>query len=142
VIASAPGFGSFVLANDRQNPVDTPLPGTTGGFFTAEIAPGSSFSGLKLLDADLGGGGRLMAWNGSAWIQLPNQTYSAGPPPSISVTIPVGSALLKLSRIIVAPALPSNLLIPPVRIRPWRNGRFTVSVKPPGPGRVDVLITA
>lgn len=38
--------------------------------------------------------------------------------------------------------LPSNRLIGPPRLRAFANGRFIVTVSVPGPGRVDIMLTA
>jgi 6-phosphogluconolactonase (cycloisomerase 2 family) len=37
---------------------------------------------------------------------------------------------------------PRNQLVAPPRLKPNSNGQFTVTVKVPGPGRVDILVTA
>jgi hypothetical protein len=38
--------------------------------------------------------------------------------------------------------LPSNRLVRRPRLKPYSNGRFTVVVRVPGPGRVDIMVTA
>jgi hypothetical protein len=139
---SAPGMGSFTLSADPGNPVGSRLTGSTGGFFSVELTPGSSFAGVQITDSHLNGGRRLMVWDGKAWVELPGQVFSPGPPPSVTVTIPAGSPLLKLSQLQIAPALPTNHVVPRPKPEPERGGGFTIPVKVPGRGRVDVLITA
>jgi autotransporter-associated beta strand protein len=139
---TASGAGSFTLSQRHSNPAASRLPGGTGAFLTLQVTPGSQFSGLKFTDADLRGGRRLMVLHNRTWIQLPHQSYSPGPPRAVTATIPAGSPLWKLSRIVIGAALPDNHLANRPQPKPTSTGVFTVPVKIPGPGRVDVLITA
>ena len=139
---SATGLGSFLLSQLPHNPTGAKLTGTTGGFFTIALTPRGSLGGLTITDSHLNGGRTLMAWNGQKWVQLPGQHYSPGPPPSISVSIPAGSPLLKHGQLAIAAALPDNHLVSRPALKPGRNGTFLISVKVPGPGRVDIMGTA
>lgn len=138
----APGMGSFTLSLDRTNPSGRRLLGTTGGFFTVQVTPGSAFSGLTITDTHLNGGRRLMVWDGRRWAPLSGQVYSPGPRPSVTVTIPAGSPLLKLSQLTFAAALPENHLLSRPVLEAECDGTFVIRAKVPGPGTVDVMTSA
>lgn len=139
---SAAGTGSFTLSQLVSDPVGSRLWGSTNGFVVVQVTPGSSFTSLTLTDQHLNGGRRLMVWNGHAWVQLPGQSYSAGTPASVTVTIPAGSPLLALPQLVIGSALPENRLSARPQLKVAPDGVFTLAVKVPGPGRIDVLITA
>jgi N-acetylneuraminic acid mutarotase len=137
----AAGAGSFTLSAMRSNPVGPPLWRGTRSFFTLQLTPGSRLRGVQIVDRRLNGGRRVLVWDGARWTE-PDQTYHPGSPASVAITLPAGSPLLALPRLTFGGAQPENRLIPPPRIRAARNGTFRITARVPGPGRLQVLITA
>jgi putative cell wall-binding protein len=64
-----------------------------GEYFDVRVASESSFSSFSVKDCNLNGGGRVFWWNPSAnsgsgaWQRVSDQTYSAGPPACVTITI-------------------------------------------------------
>jgi hypothetical protein len=84
--------------------------------------------GVCVIDANQAGNGNYLA--------------SAQSEQKVTVTAPVAGQQTGTSISTPVSVLPRNHFVDPPRYTARRNGSFVVSVKVPGPGRVDVMITA
>jgi hypothetical protein len=85
-------------------------------------------AGLCIIDANQTGNGNYLA--------------SAQGQQNVTVTAPVAGQETGTGISTPVTILPRNHFVDPPRYRARSNGSFVVSVKVPGPGRVDVMITA
>jgi len=77
--ATATGIGTVTVAQYAANPVMALPPNPVGAYFDVNMASGSLFSALTLVDCNLGGGDTVYWWDASAaaWSLVSNQTYDA-----------------------------------------------------------------
>ena len=106
---NAVGEGSLTVSQYGSDPVGQPAFSAAGEFFDVALASGSSFTGLTITDCNLNGGTSLQWWNGSAWIAVSPQSYSAGPPACVTATLGTGSSptIAQLTGTVFAVAKPS-----------------------------------
>jgi hypothetical protein len=122
---------SYTVAGAPSLVIVTPASGATYAFGQKVLA---SFS-----CADGPSGPGLSSCTGTAANGAPIDTSTAG---TRTFTVTALSADGQtLSQTITYKVLPSNKLIS-VHPKPHSNGTFTVTVKVPGPGTVDILVTA
>ena len=98
----------------------------TGVCSIAGAAVSFTGAGACVIDADQAGNGNYLASKTSqqtVTVTAPSVSQQAGTGPVVSV-------------------LPSNHFVEPPRYTARRNGSFFISVRVPGPGRIDVMITA
>jgi Putative Ig domain len=98
----------------------------TGVCSIAGAAVSFTGAGACVIDADQAGNGNYLASKTSqqtVTVTAPSVTQQTGPGPVVSV-------------------LPPNHFVEPPRYTARRNGSFFISVRVPGPGRIDVMITA
>lgn len=76
VTATATGTGTVSVAQFAGNPAGTASFNSAGAYFDVNIAPGSSFTSLTIVDCALNGGKRVYWWNGTAWLLASDQTYN------------------------------------------------------------------
>jgi len=77
--ATATGSGTVTVAQYAANPVVALPPNPAGAYFDVNVASGSLFSALTMVDCNLGGGDTVYWWDASAaaWSLVSNQTYDA-----------------------------------------------------------------
>ncbi len=81
VTVAATGDGTVnVGAYGATNPETTGFTGTTNDYFDVDLSPSSTFTAVTVTDCSLNGGDILNWWNGSGWVQVAPQNYSATPP--------------------------------------------------------------
>jgi hypothetical protein len=107
---SANGEGSLTVSQYGSDPVGSPTFSASGVYLDVEGASGSSFSGLTITDCNLNGATSLEWWNGSAWLAVSPESYSAGPPKCVTATLDSTSSptIAGLSGTVFAGALPAT----------------------------------
>ncbi|HUA06517.1 MAG TPA: hypothetical protein VMB27_21610 [Solirubrobacteraceae bacterium] len=101
-------------------------------------------AGVCIIDANQGGNGNYLASAPSQQtltVTVPVATQQTGPG-GVPVTGPVVNPQTGTGSSTPVSILPPNHFVDPPRYKARSNGSFTVSVKVPGPGRIDVMITA
>jgi hypothetical protein len=82
VTVSGTGDGTVNVGGQyATDPETTAVPGATNEYFDVDLSPGNTFTAATVKDCNLGGGELLYWWNGSAWVLVSPQSYSATPPP-------------------------------------------------------------
>jgi hypothetical protein len=76
-VSGAGGSGTVATALYANYPGGTPVLGSSGAYFDAYMAPGSTFSSATIVDCDLNGGSQVQWWNGTAWVPVSKQTFNA-----------------------------------------------------------------
>ena len=129
--------GSYTVAAtaDSGLPVALSIDPASGTGVCSIVGAVVSFSaaGVCIIDADQAGDGNYLA---SALSQQTVTATVAGASQQ-GVNPPTGTGGSRPVSV-----LPPNHFVDPPRYQARRNGSFIVSVKVPGPGRVDVMITA
>jgi hypothetical protein len=75
---TATGIGAVTIAQYSSAPVNAPHSFQGSGvYFDIHIAPGSTFSSMTIVFSNLGGTTSIKWWNGSSWVNVSPQTYSA-----------------------------------------------------------------
>ncbi|MHB1486855.1 MAG: beta strand repeat-containing protein [Acidimicrobiales bacterium] len=99
VTVTGNGMGAFTLAQYGADPASGATFVATGQYFDVHVAAGSSFTSMTITDCNLSGGNNFEWFNpaatgpngaAGAWQSVvgdPGPTYSAGPPPCVSVTL-------------------------------------------------------
>jgi ribosomal protein L24E len=107
---SANGEGSLTVSQYGSDPVGSPTFAASGEYLDIEVASGSSFSSLTITDCNLNGATSLEWWNGSAWLAVSPESYSAGPPKCVTATLDSTSSptIADLSGTVFAGALPAT----------------------------------
>jgi hypothetical protein len=92
--ASATGVGALTVAQYASDPVSTPTFSSAGEYFDVDLSAGNTFTTTTINDCNLNGGLGLEWFNpaadngAGAWQPVePTPTFSAGPPPCLSVTL-------------------------------------------------------
>jgi alpha-tubulin suppressor-like RCC1 family protein len=106
---SANGEGSLTVSQYGSDPVGSPTFSASGVYLDVEVASGSSFSSLTITDCNLNGATSLEWWNGSAWLAVSPESYSAGPPKCVTATLDSTSSptIADLTGTVFAGALPA-----------------------------------
>jgi hypothetical protein len=106
---SASGEGSLTDSQYGSDPVGSPTFSASGEYLDVEVASGSSFASLTITDCNLNGATSLEWWNGSAWLAVSPESYSAGPPQCVTATLGSTSSptIADLSGTVFAGALPA-----------------------------------
>jgi subtilase family serine protease len=81
------GAGALTVSQFGSNPTGSATFSSTGEFLDVEVAQGSTFSSVTIVDCTLNGGTILEWWNGSAWQSVAPETYAAGPPSCITLSL-------------------------------------------------------
>ncbi|HEV3263899.1 MAG TPA: IPT/TIG domain-containing protein [Acidimicrobiales bacterium] len=107
---SANGEGSLTVSQYGSDPVGSPAFSASGVYIDVEVASGSSFGSLTITDCNLSGATSLEWWNGSAWLAVSPESYSAGPPKCVTATLDSTSSptIADLSGTVFAGALPAT----------------------------------
>jgi hypothetical protein len=89
--------------------------------------------GMCVIDANQAGDGNYLA--------------SAVSQQTVTVTAPIasqqiGTGIVSTGGVQPASIVPNNHFVDPPRYQAHRDGSFVLSVKVPGPGRIDVMVTA
>ncbi|MDE3090345.1 MAG: Ig-like domain repeat protein [Chloroflexota bacterium] len=77
VTASATGSGTVSVAHYNSNPGGTPTFNSAGAYVDVNLASGSSFASLTIVNCNLNGGNVVYWWNGSAWVAASDQSYNS-----------------------------------------------------------------
>ena len=114
---SADGEGAVTVAQYAADPVGTPTFSASGEYFDVHVAPRSDFSTLTITACNLMGATSLRWWDGSAWIDVSPQSYSAGPPACVTATLSSTSSptIAQLTGTVFAGVLPAIAPTPPKR---------------------------
>ena len=120
-VTASGGEGTFWLGSYGSDPEGSLS--NAGEYFDVLLEPGSSFTSLAITSSDLSGGNSLDWWNGSAWVPVvgdPGPTFSAGPPPILTVTLDstTSPTLAELTATPFAVVKVSALAPPPVPTTP------------------------
>jgi Bacterial Ig domain/Bacterial Ig-like domain (group 3)/Carboxypeptidase regulatory-like domain len=79
VTATGSGIGALTVASYSTNPTVDSVGAGTGIFYDVEIAPGSSFSSVTIVQCTLGTGGNSLDWfNGSSWVPFSLESFNSG----------------------------------------------------------------
>ena len=115
---STDGEGAVTVAQYGADPVGTPTFSASGEYFDVHVAPGSNFTKLTITACNLHGTTSLKLWDGSAWMDVSPQTYSAGPPPCVTATLSPTSSptIAQLTGTMFAGVLPVGAPTPPTAI--------------------------
>jgi hypothetical protein len=75
---TATGVGAVTIAQYSSAPVGAPHSfAGSGVYFDIHIAPGSTFTSMTIVFSNLGGATSIKWWNGTSWVSVSPQTYSA-----------------------------------------------------------------
>ncbi|MDE3203625.1 MAG: IPT/TIG domain-containing protein [Acidobacteriota bacterium] len=97
ISATGSGVGAVTVGRYTSDPVGTAAFEIAGSYFDVRSSTPEAFSSVTIVNCDLAGGTAIHWWNptggsagAGAWAAVSNQSYSAGPPACVTVTI--GSA--------------------------------------------------
>jgi hypothetical protein len=75
---TATGVGAYTIAQYSSAPVGAPHSFQGSGvYYDIHIAPGSTFTSMTIVFSNLGSTTSIKWWNGSSWVTVSPQTYSA-----------------------------------------------------------------
>jgi hypothetical protein len=95
-VTASGGEGTVTVGQYSADPVGALSSGGTNEYLDVSVSTGNTFTSVTIVDSNLNGGDTLMWWNGNNWEQVvgdPGPTYSAGPPPSVTLTLNNSTAL-------------------------------------------------
>jgi len=138
-VSGTGGSGTIAVAIYAANPGGTPSFAASGGYFDAYVAPGSTYSSVRIVDCALHGGSQAFWYNASTatWTPASNQSYD---PVALCTTITVtASSTPSLAQLGGTPFGIAN--VPPVVAAPGpqnaqygRTLSFTVTATDVEPG--------
>jgi hypothetical protein len=76
-LSASGGSGTVSVAQYSGNPGGTPRFSSSGAYFDAYVAPGSTYTSVQIVDCNLGGGSQAFWWSGTSWVLASNQSYNA-----------------------------------------------------------------
>ena len=120
------GEGAFTVSQYASDPLGKPSFLAAGEYFDVDVAPASTFLSLQVEDCNLGGGAMLEWWNGSQWMLVSPQSFSAGPPGCATANLTPGSSsptIVQLTGTVFAVA------IPPVTLNSAKTNGTRATVK-------------
>jgi outer membrane protein OmpA-like peptidoglycan-associated protein len=95
-VAAENGTGVVLVSQFNSNPVSSPPLGSNGNYFDVQLAHGSTFTGVSVMDCNSKNNvgtsvDTLEWWNGTGWVPVTdangNRVDYAGVPPCASVTL-------------------------------------------------------
>lgn len=77
-LSASGGSGTIAVATYAANPGATPSFNTSGAYFDAYVAPGSSYTSVQIVNCSLGGGTKAYWYNATtnSWVEASNQSYN------------------------------------------------------------------
>jgi hypothetical protein len=80
------GSGQLNVAQDAVDPVSTPGPNNTGGYFGVQ-AISDPFTSVTVTDCNLAGGNAAYWWDGTGWVTVSDAVLGTGTPPCLSFDV-------------------------------------------------------
>ena len=93
ITATGAGVGAVTDGRYATDPVGAPSFNASGSYFDVGVSIPNAFTSVTIDDCDLNGGTTVQWWNPAAnggtggWQPASAQTFSAGPPPCVTLTV-------------------------------------------------------
>ncbi len=116
ISATGSGVGGVTVGRYTSDPVGTAAFEIAGSYFDVRSSTPEAFTSVTIVNCDLAGGTAIHWWNPSggtdgsgAWAAVSNQSYSAGPPACVTVTIgsTTSPSLAELTGTVFAASIPT-----------------------------------